>query len=126
MYPIESLVLIVQFTLLLFFLHWDATRTTIPATFHLPLPFFLREGSGVKTDASTALGMTDTTSGIKLALRTVFSLLAQAANECHDRRECHHLHLLTSLLCVSESNIHWHCRTFKAHPMIPLHMLATY
>ena len=83
-HPIESLVLIVEFSLLLSF-QYSSTVLPIPQclSLPLPLPFFLRVGSGVKADASTALGMTDTTSGFRLALRTVFSLLVQAAHEHH-------------------------------------------
>ena len=41
----------------------------------IPLPGVLLEGSGVKHEVSTALGITDTKSGGSFALSTVFSLL---------------------------------------------------
>ena len=40
-----------------------------------PLSGWLWEGSGVKQTESTAFGMTETVSGLRTALKTVFSLL---------------------------------------------------
>ena len=43
----------------------------------IPLPFLLFVGSGVNTVESTAFGITETKSGFREALRTVFSLLQE-------------------------------------------------
>ena len=47
-----------------------------------PLSLWLCEGSGVKHTESTALGMTETISGLRAALSTVFSLLCVCVCVC--------------------------------------------
>ena len=69
----------------------QACYPPLPHTLPLPLPALLRVGSGVKTDASTALGITDTTSGFRPALRTVFSLLNKQ-QVCIMRKERTNVH----------------------------------
>ena len=51
----------------------------------IPFPGTLCEGSGVKTVASTALGITDITLGFSAARSAVFSLLRLEKELCYQR-----------------------------------------